>query len=67
MKLTGRLIMLILTRRVGESLMINDDIEIMVMEIKGNQVRVGFKAPKNHVIHRKEIYDKIQEELSNEK
>ena len=54
--------MLILTRRPGEVIKIGDDIEIMVMGVKGNQVRLGIKAP-NHVdVHRQEIWQRIQDE-----
>lgn len=52
--------MLILTRRIGEKLVIGDNIEITVLEIKGNQVRVGIDAPKDVSVHREEIYDRIQ-------
>lgn len=51
--------MLILTRRVNETLMIGDDIALTVLEIRGNQVRLGVKAPKNISVHREEIYQKI--------
>lgn len=51
---------LILTRRVSEAIMIGDNIEVMVLGIKGMQVRLGFKAPKEVVIHRAEIYERIQ-------
>ncbi|MEX0374221.1 carbon storage regulator CsrA [Spiribacter pallidus] len=54
--------MLILTRRVGETLMIGDEIEVTVLGVKGNQVRVGVKAPKDVSVHREEIYDRIREE-----
>jgi carbon storage regulator len=54
--------MLILTRRVGESLVIGDDIVINVLGVKGNQVRIGVDAPKHVSVHREEIYDKIQAE-----
>ena len=54
--------MLILTRRVGESLIIGDDIVINVLGVKGNQVRIGVDAPKNVTVHREEIYDRIQAE-----
>ncbi len=54
--------MLILTRKPGESITIGDDIKIQVIEIKGKQVRLGIDAPKSYVIHREEIYIRIQEE-----
>jgi carbon storage regulator len=54
--------MLILTRRVGESLIIGDDVVINVLGVKGNQVRIGVDAPKNVSVHREEIYDRIQAE-----
>lgn len=54
--------MLILTRRVGESLIIGDDIEIYVLGIKGNQVRIGINAPDEVSVHREEIYLKIKTE-----
>jgi carbon storage regulator len=54
--------MLILTRRVGESLMIGDDVTITVLGVKGNQVRIGVNAPKSIAVHREEIYKKIQQE-----
>lgn len=52
--------MLVLTRRLGESIFINDDIKIVIQSIKGSQVRIGISAPKETVIHREEIYQKIQ-------
>lgn len=52
--------MLILTRRVGESLMVGDDITITVLGVKGNQVRIGVDAPKDVAVHREEIYKRIQ-------
>lgn len=52
--------MLILTRRVGEKLIIGDEISITVLSAKGNQVRIGVNAPKNVSVHREEIYQKIQ-------
>ena len=54
--------MLILTRRVGETLMIGDEITVTVLGVKGNQVRIGVKAPRDVSVHREEIYDKIKEE-----
>lgn len=54
--------MLVLTRKTGESINIGDDIKISIMEIKGRSVRIGIEAPKSMVIHREEIYQKIQEE-----
>ena len=52
--------MLILTRRVGESLVIGDDVVVNVPGVKGNQVRIGVDAPKDVSVHREEIYDRIQ-------
>lgn len=54
--------MLILTRRVGETLMVGDDVTVTVLGIKGNQVRLGVNAPKDVAVHREEIYDRIQGE-----
>lgn len=54
--------MLILTRRVGESLMIGDEVNVTVLGIKGNQVRIGVNAPKDVSVHREEIYQRIQRE-----
>ena len=57
--------MLILTRRVGETLMIGDDVAITVLGVKGNQVRVGINAPKDVPVHREEIYLRIKDEEQN--
>lgn len=54
--------MLILTRRIGEAIIINEDIYLTVLRIKGNQVRLGFGAPQGVTIHREEIQQKINEE-----
>ena len=56
--------MLILTRRVGETLMIGDEISVTVLGVKGNQVRLGVNAPKDVSVHREEIYERIQGERS---
>ncbi len=53
--------MLILTRRVGETLMIGDDVTVSVLGVKGNQVRIGVNAPKDVAVHREEIYDRIKQ------
>lgn len=54
--------MLILTRRVGETLMVGDDVTVNVLGVKGNQVRIGVNAPKDVSVHREEIYQRIQRE-----
>lgn len=56
--------MLILTRRVGETLMIGDDVTVTVLGVKGNQVRIGVNAPKDVSVHREEIYERIKKEQS---
>ena len=58
--------MLILTRRVGESLMIGDEVNVTVLGIRGNQVRIGVDAPKDVAVHREEIYDRIQQERTDD-
>ena len=54
--------MLILTRRVGETLMIGDEVTVTVLGVKGNQVRIGVNAPRDVSVHREEIYDRIKRE-----
>ena len=54
--------MLILTRRVGETLMIGDEVTVTVLGVKGNQVRIGVNAPRDVAVHREEIYDRIKTE-----
>ncbi len=54
--------MLILTRRVGETIMIGEDVKVTILGVKGNQVRVGIDAPKEVGVHREEVYDRIKHE-----
>jgi len=59
--------MLILTRRVGETLMIGDEVTVTVLGVKGNQVRIGVNAPKDVAVHREEIYERIKLERDGKK
>ena len=58
--------MLILTRRVGEALMVGDEVTVSVLGIKGNQIRIGINAPKEVGVHREEIYERIKAEQEQE-
>ena len=59
--------MLILTRRIGETLVVGDEVTVTVLGVKGNQVRLGVNAPKNVAVHREEIYERIQKEKQQDK
>ena len=54
--------MLVLTRKIGEAISIGDDIKIIIMQVKGKQVRLGIKAGPNTMVHREEVYQRIQDE-----
>jgi len=54
--------MLVLTRKVHQSIVIGDDVEVVILEVRGEQVRLGIRAPRDVAVHRKEIYQQIQEE-----
>jgi len=56
--------MLILSRRTGETICIGDDIEVTVLEVRGNQVRFGINAPKEVAVHREEVYERIKESVT---
>jgi len=58
--------MLILTRRVGETVMIGDEVTVTVLGVKGNQVRIGVNAPKDVAVHREEIFERIKREEDSE-
>jgi carbon storage regulator len=58
--------MLILTRRVGETLVVGDEVTVTVLGVKGNQVRLGVNAPKEVAVHREEIYQRIQREKTDQ-
>lgn len=54
--------MLVLTRKIGQSIVIGDEVEVVVLEVRGEQVRLGIRAPRDVTVHRKEIYEQIQQE-----
>lgn len=54
--------MLVLTRKVNQSIVIGDEIEVVVLEVRGEQVRIGVRAPKSISVHRKEVYEQIRQE-----
>jgi carbon storage regulator len=57
--------MLVLTRKVNQSIVIDDEIEVVVLEVRGEQVRLGVRAPKSIAVHRKEVYEQIRQENLN--
>jgi len=59
--------MLVLTRKINESIVINDDVSVLVVEVRGDRVRLGIEAPKDVTVHRKEVYDVIRETAISEK
>jgi len=59
--------MLVLSRRRGESVVVDDDIEITIVDIRGNKVRLGINAPRNVSVHRKEVYEAIQSQTQKDK
>jgi carbon storage regulator len=59
--------MLILTRRVGETVMIGDHVTVAIIGVKGNQIRIGVNAPKDVAVHREEIYERIRHEKDSER
>lgn len=59
--------MLILTRKVGESIMIGDSVEVKVLGLRGGQIKIGIEAPKDLKVHREEIYERIQAEQEDER
>jgi len=54
--------LLVLTRKLNQSIIIGDDVEVIVIEVRGEQVRLGIKAPKSVAVHRKEVFDQIRDE-----
>jgi carbon storage regulator len=60
----GERTMLILTRKVNESLKVGDDVTVTVLGVKGSQIRIGISAPRNVAVHREEVFDRIQRERS---
>ena len=57
--------MLVLSRKKNQSIVINDEIEVTIVEINADSVKIGINAPKNVIIHRKEVYDKVKKEMKN--